>query len=130
MAEPLVIEQGTTRIIVVSKLRDARKQFLNPTGWTTHAVARTGVWGPVVAVWRSIPGAGEGQAEVVAADVLIDPTADVTEKWIYLHVTPAMSDAWTWGAAVLHIEIKEPGVDGREERFSVDLKLDPTTVRP
>lgn len=129
MAEPLSIKQGTTRTIVVSKLRDAAKQPLNPTGWTVYAVARTGIWGPVVAVWRTIPGEDEGLAEVVDADPTIDSTVVAGEKWIYLHVTPTMSDGWSWQAAELDIEIKEPGVNGREETFSTELRIVPTTVR-
>lgn len=132
MAEPLLIKQGTTRIIVVSKLRDAAKQPLDPTGWTVHAVARTGIWGPAVAVWRTTPGEDEGLAEVVDADPDIDPTVAADEKWIYLHITPDWSDTWTWPGKVaeLDIEVHEPGPGGREETFSTELKLVPSTVRP
>lgn len=131
MAEPLEIKQGTTRIIVVSQLRDAAKQPLDPTGWTIHAVARPGVWGPVVAEWVSgTPGEDQGLAEVVDAEPDIDPSVTTGEKWIYLHITPTWSDTWTWSRADLDIEIHEPGPDGREETFSRELKLIPTTVRP
>jgi len=128
MAEPLEIKQGTTRTIVVSKLRDSAGQPLDPTGWEVHAVARAGVWGPVVAAWRTTPGDGEGLAEVVDADPDVDPTA-AGEKWIYLHITPAWSDGWTWTYADLDIEIHEPPPLSREEAFSRQLKLIPTTVR-
>jgi hypothetical protein len=124
----LLIEQGTTRIIAVKQLRDARHQIVDPSGWGIHAVARAdNVRGPVVGVWRDTPGTGEGLAEVVAADILIDPTADPTEKWVYLYITPAMSDAWQFVTAELHIEIQEP-ITGRQESFPACLSLIPTTV--
>lgn len=129
MADPLLIKQGTSRTIVVSKLRDARKELLDPTGWDIHAVARRGIWGPVVAEWVSgSPTAGQGLAEVVDADPQIDPTVQAGEKWIYLHIEPDRSDTWTWRHAALDIEIHEPG--GREETFSAAIELVPSTVRP
>jgi hypothetical protein len=128
VAEPLILKQGATRTITITELRDANGGYLNPTGWTIHGVARAGIWGPVVATWRNTPAAGEGLAQVVAADLSIDPTANPAEKWLYLHVTPAMSDAWTWRDAVLDVEITEPGT-GRVETFTVDLRLAPTTIR-
>lgn len=125
----LSIDQGTDRIVQVTKLRDARDQFLDPTGWTIHAVARADtVRGPVVGVWRSTPGTGEGLAEVVAADTTLDASADPAEKWIYLHIRPGMSDAWAFVTAELWIEVQEPGPGSRQEAFKAHLTLDQTTV--
>lgn len=125
----LPIDQGVTRIITVTHLVDAHGQWLNPTGWSIHAVARAGsVKGPSVAAWRDSPGTGEGKAEVVDADPTIDPTSSAGEKWIYLHVDPSMSDTWTWTSAELRIEIQEPGASGRQESFPAHLVLNPTTV--
>jgi hypothetical protein len=125
----LPIDQGTTRIIVVSELRDARGQFLDPTGWSIHAVARAeNVRGPIVAEWRSTPAEDEGLAEVVAADVLIAPSADPAEKWIYLHIQPSMSDEWSFVTAELWIEVQEPAPGSQQEAFKAHLTLDQTTV--
>lgn len=130
MAEVLEIKQGTSRTIVVSKIRDAAEQILDPTGWEIHAVARSGMWGPIVAEWVSgSPGEDQGLAEVVDADPDIDPTVATGEKWIYLHIAPAWSDTWTWRHAELDIEVHEPAPGLREETFSADLRLVPTTVR-
>ncbi len=126
--EPLCIKQGTTRIITLTRLRDAYNNILDPTGWGIHGVARAGMWGPVVAIWRDNPGPTEHLAEVVPADTVLDPTADPTEKWIYLHIDPTDSDAWSWSEADLDVELTEPGT-GREEAFTTELRLVPTTIR-
>lgn len=128
MPEPLLIKQGTTRLITITGLRDAHGTILDPTGWAIYAVARPGIWAAEVAVWRDVPGSGEYLAEVADADPLIDPTVIMGEKWIQLHIDPAVSDTWTWRVADLDIEIKEPGT-GREETFTTELELVPTTVR-
>lgn len=131
MADPLEIKQGTTRTIIVKKLRDAAGDMLDPTGWSVHAVARRGIWGAVAAEWVSgSPAPDQGQAEIAPADSDIDPVASAAgEKWIYLYITPEWSDSWTWRSAVLDIEVHEPSPTSREEAFSVDLRLIPTTVR-
>lgn len=130
MTPELVIKQGTTRIVAVTKLRDAAGQPLDPSGWEIHAVARTGVWGPVAAEWVSgSPGPGQGVAEVVDADAAVDATVTVGEKWIYLYIPPAMSDGWLWQSAELDIELREPAPGLREETFSATLRITPTAVR-
>jgi hypothetical protein len=47
---------------------------------------------------------------------------------VTLAITPAMSDAWTWASAVLHIEITEPVSPFRRERFDTWLILDRSAV--
>lgn len=125
----LQIKQGTTRTVTVTGLLDATGVLLDPTGWDIHAVARPGIWAAPVAVWRDTPGPGELLAEVMAADLTITPTAQPDEKWIYLHIDPTTSLAWTWFTAVVDITITEP-VTNRKETFSTTLRLTPTTVRP
>lgn len=118
MGDPptLVIDQGTSRTVVVSDVVDGNGDPLDLTGWTVHAVARApSVHGTVVGVWRTTPGVGEG-------------TATISGNSISLDVPPDISDAWTFATAVLHIEVQEPGTDGRQERFGCRLVLDPTTV--
>lgn len=126
--EPLEIKQGTTRVIYLDQLRDATDSPLNPSGWGIHAVARLGIWGPAVAVWRDTPNTGESLAEVVPADPELDPDVVDGEKWIYLHIDPDVSDAWSWSQSVLDIEIREPST-GNKETFSTGLRLIPTTIR-
>jgi hypothetical protein len=128
VADPLQIKQGTTRFITIKGLRDDAGNILDPTGWDIHGVARPGLWADETAVWRDSPGVGEHLAEVVDADPDIDPTVLPGEKWIDLHIDPDVSDAWTWGHARLDVEIREPSTD-REETFTADLQLIPTTVR-
>lgn len=130
MPEPLRIKQGTTRTVTVTGLRDAHGAILDPTGWAIHGVARPGMWADPTAVWRSAPpGVGEYLAEVVDADPTIDPTVVSGEKWIELHIAPAVSLTWvTWRNAVLDVTVTEP-VTARTETFSTTLELIPTTVR-
>jgi len=114
----LELAQGTTRSIIVSGIVDANGAALTVTGWAVRAQARrTASDAAVLAEWVSgTPTGTQGQA--VAA-----------ESTVTLTITPAMSDAWTWTAAVLHIEITEPGADGREERIGdVRLVLDLSAI--
>jgi hypothetical protein len=124
--DPLVIKQGTTRTVAITNLRDANGQTLDPTTWSIHGVARPGYWAASVAVWRNSPNVllGELFAVVVAASSPTTPG----EKQIDLHIDPAVSDTWTWSVVNLDVEIQEPGT-GRQETFSVELQLIPTTVR-
>lgn len=129
MPEPLIIKQGTTRTVFLTGLRDTHGALLDPTGWGIHGVARPGVWADTVAVWRDTPGAGELQADVVDADPTIDPTVVTGEKWVELHVDPAVSLGWVgWRDAEVDVTITEPGT-GRVETFHTELHLIPTTVR-
>lgn len=128
MADVLDIKQGTTRTVTVKGLRDADGNLLDPTGWDLHAVARPGLWAAPVAVWRDNPGAGEMLAVVVDADPELDPAVLPGEKWIDLQIDPADSDPWTWGTAVLDVEITEPDTF-RQEAFSTELRLVPAVVR-
>jgi hypothetical protein len=128
--EPLRIKQGTTRTVTVTGLRDSHGDLLDPTGWAIHGVARPGIWADPVAVWRDEPDtdAGELQADVIDADP-DDPTVQAGEKWIELHIDPAVSLTWvTWLDADLDVTITESGT-GRVETFHTDLHLIPTTVR-
>jgi hypothetical protein len=129
VAEPLLIKQGTTRTVTITHIRDTTGNLLDPTGWGIHAVARPGYWADPVAVWKNNPGTGELLAEVVDANPLTDPTVVTGEKWIELHIDPTVSDGWTWMDAKLDAEIHEPPPGVREETFSADLRLVPTTVR-
>jgi hypothetical protein len=125
----LPIDQGTQRYITVTNLRDAHKQVLNPTGWTITAMARQGsVRGPLVATWRDDPGAGEYLAEVVDADPLIDPTVQPGEKWVYLHVDPSASNAWTWVTAELWVNLAEPSPGVRSESWQAHLQLNRSSI--
>lgn len=129
MPEPLRIKQGATRTVTVTGIRDAAGVVLDPTGWAVHGIARPGMWADPVAVWRDTPGTGELLADVVAADPVLDPKAVEGEKWIELHIDPAVSLGWvTWQDADLDVSITEP-VTGRVETFHSDLHLIPTTVR-
>jgi hypothetical protein len=127
--DPLKVKQGTTRTVALTGLRDATGALLNPTDWAIHGVARPGIWADPVAVWRDEPGEGELQADVIDADPAIDPTVEPGEKWIELHIDPAVSLTWvTWRDAELDVTITESGTD-RVETFHTDLHLIPTTVR-
>lgn len=129
MPDPLKVKQGTTRTVALTGLRDSAGALLNPTGWAIHGVARPGIWADPVAVWRDNPGDGELQADVIDADPTIDPTVEAGEKWIELHIEPAVSLTWvTWRDAELDVTITESGTD-RVETFHTDLHLIPTTVR-
>ena len=132
---PLTIEQGTTRVIVVSGIRDDAGAVLDPTGWALRGVARVPVENPVIAAeWSHEPTGAQGLAEVVdpVAAGLVgpdDPVPLLGERWILLHVTPAMSRAWWWHNAHLDVHMTEPAPPFREERI-VDRQLvnDHTTV--
>jgi hypothetical protein len=120
--EPLAIKQGTTRTVTITNLRDADGQSLDPTGWGIHGVARPGIWATPVAVWRNNPNrnAGELLAEIV--------DNEMGGKQIDLDIDPAVSDTWHWSVAILDVEIREP-LANRQETFTVELQLIPTTVR-
>jgi hypothetical protein len=122
VAEPLLIKQGTTRSITITNLRDAHGQPLDPTGWGIHGVARPGIWAASVAVWRNNPDLNAGE---LLAEIVDDETGG---KQIDLDIDPAVSDSWHWSVAVLDVEIQEP-LTNRQETFSVELQLVPTTVR-
>jgi len=115
----LEITQGTTRSIVVSGIVDANGVVLDVTGWTVRAQARREPQAvPLLAEWVSgTPTGTQGQAVTSGSTVT-------------LTVMPAMSDTWTWRAAVLHIEITELAPPFREERIGdVKLILDHTAIR-
>jgi hypothetical protein len=122
VAEPLVIKQGTTRTVTITGLRDADGAILDPTGWGIHGVARPGYWAAPIAVWRNN---SDTELDELLAEVVDDGAG---EKQIDLHIDPAVSDGWHWSVAVLDVEIQEP-VTNRQETFSVELQLIPTTVR-
>jgi hypothetical protein len=124
--EPLQIKQGTTRTVTITNIRDADGNVLDPTAWGIHGVARPGYWAAPVAVWRNSPNAllGELLAEVVDAD----PPAEAGEKQIELHIDPEVSAGWHWSVVNLDVEMREP-ITNRQETFSVELQLIPTTVR-
>lgn len=126
--DPLIIKQGTTRLVALTGLRDAAGGVFDPTGWIVRAVARAGIWAAVASEWHSAPTITQYLAEVVNADPACDSSVIPGEKWIYLHIDPAVSDTWTWSDAVLDIEIREPST-GNEEAFSTQLRLVPATVR-
>lgn len=129
MPEPLRIKQGTTRTVLLTGLRDSDGALLDPSGWGIHGVARPGIWADSVAVWRDTATGDELQADVVDADPAIDPTVEVGEKWIELHIPPEVSLGWvTWRDAELDVTVTESGT-GRTETFHADLHLIPTTVR-
>lgn len=132
---PLTIEQGTTRIIVISNIRDAAGSVFDPTGWALRGVART-AGAVMVAEWSHAPAGTQGKAEVVdpVAAGLIgpdDPPPLPGERWILLHISPAMSRSWSWIVAHLDVHMTEPGASGREERIA-DRQIvnDHTTVYP
>ncbi len=132
---PLTIEQGTTRVIVVSDIRDRAGAVLDPTGWALRGVART-AGATIVAEWSHAPTGTQGLAEVVdpvAAGLVgpTDPTPTAGERWILLPVTPAMSRAWWWNTAHLDVHMTEPTSPFREERNGDwQLDNDHTTVYP
>lgn len=129
VAEPLLVKQGTTRVVTLRSLRDNTGALLDPTGWGIEGVARPGIWADVVAVWSDDPADGEYLAEVVDADPDLDPTVVAGEKWIDLHIDPDVSLTWTtWFVALLDVSVTEP-VTGRKETFSTEIRLVPTTVR-
>lgn len=123
MLPPVIIEQGTTRTVVIGDITargpDGTKVALDVTGWAVRAVARDSATGTeVLAEWTSgTPTGTQGQASAVGGEV-------------HLHVTPAMSRAWTWAHARLHVSIIEPTEPFREERIGdVTVVNDFTTVR-
>jgi phage gp36-like protein len=132
---PLTIEQGTTQVIVVSDIRDGVGAVVDPTGWALRSVARVSVENPViVAEWSYEPTGTQGLAEVVdpVAAGLVgpdDPTPAPGERWILLHITPAMSGEWQWNTAHLYVHITESVPPFRGERIA-DRQLvnDRTTV--
>jgi hypothetical protein len=125
----LTIPQGTTCAITGRDIR-IDGQSVDITGWTIHAVLRRNhTYGPIIATWRNAPGVGEGLAEVAAADLGIDPTADPSEKWLYLRILPAMSRAWVMARGVVHAEAAEPSGNQRVARIIDELvRLDPEAV--
>ncbi len=111
MATPIRIDQGTTRVIVVAGIVAADGTALTVTGWSVRAVARKGTDGPVLAEWVSgAPTGTQGQAVATGTEVR-------------LTVTPAMSRAWTWAAAELHVHITESALPYREEDISGEIPL-------
>lgn len=113
----LTIPQGTTRAITVKNITDADGQPLDVSSWAVHAVARYGgIPGPVVAEWSTTPTGDQAQATASGSTVT-------------LPISPALSSAWTWDMAILHVEITEPGANGRVERIAaVELLLDREAV--
>lgn len=113
----LTIPQGTTRTIKISSITDADGNPLDVSSWAVHAVARDGgVAGPVVAEWATNPTGSQG-------------TATASGTTVTLAIPAAMSSAWYWDTALLHVEVTEPGVNGRVERIaSATLVLDHEVV--
>ncbi len=122
MSAPLSIDQGTTRVIDVSDIVDKNGLDLPiDPGWTVRAVARREALDPDIrAEWHSSPAGTQGRAEIVTV---------AGKKHIYLHITPAMSRAWTWERAELHVHVKEPVIPFREEDLAERILInDFTTV--
>jgi hypothetical protein len=117
--QALVIEQGTSRAIVISGIVDAVNNPLDVTAWTIHAQARLDPYFPVLAEWVSgTPTGAQGQATA-------------TGDSIRLEIPYAMSSAWTFQTARLQVEMTEPGPSGRRERIGDQvIRLDPEIVLP
>ena len=116
----LELTQGATRSIVASGIVDAAGDPLDVTGWTVRAQVRHTVHdAALLAEWVSgSPSDSQGRATTAGSVIILD-------------VPAAMSDPWTWTAAILHIEITEPTPPGREERIAdVRLTLDPSAHPP
>lgn len=118
MTDPIRIAQGTTRTIIISGIVDSNGDPLTITGWSVRAQIRRLPDSPLLAEWvTGTPTGTQGQA-----------TASGTE--VRLQVPYAMSEAWTWRVATLHVEITEPGVNGRRERITdVPIVVDPELVK-
>jgi hypothetical protein len=126
----LPVKVGVTRWIQFRALRDAGNALFDPTGWAIRGVAKRGtVDGDVVAEWVSgTPSGTQGLAEVIPADLTVDPTADPSELWVQLNISAAMSDAWNFHHAPLDVEVTEPTGDQRQEVFSALIETIMTTV--
>lgn len=115
----ITIDQGTTRVIVVSGIVDDGGAAVDVTGWAVRAVARRQTQDTtVLAEWVSgTPTGTQGQAVTTGGTVR-------------LTVTPAMSRAWSWVTAELHVHVTEPVAPYREEDISGNVRLhhDFTTV--
>lgn len=118
MPNPIRVTQGATRTVVVSGIVDSAGAPLTVTGWTVHAQVREAQEGPLLAEWVSgTPTGSQGQA-----------TASGTS--VTLSVPYAMSSAWTFRTGRLHVELTEPGVNGRRERIADErIVVDPEIVR-
>ena len=132
VAALLEIQQGATVVIIVKNIRDYAGAVLDPTGWTVRAVARRNPRdATILAAWSSVPTGIEGSAVVGDPQPAPGETVTPGEKWIFLHVTPAMSRAWTWSIAWFDIHITEPAAPFREVRITepdTRLFLKHTTV--
>ena len=133
VAALLEIQQGATVVIYAKNIRDYAGAVLDPTGWTIRAAARQNPQdGVILAAWSSTPAGIEGSAVVGDPEPAPGETVTPGEKWIFLHVTPAMSRAWTWSIAWFDIHMTEPAAPFREVRITepdTRLFLKHTTVR-
>lgn len=113
----LTLPQGADCSILVSGIIDGAGFSLNVTGWSVRAQARPTPEDTVLlAEWvTGTPTGLQGQATAAGSTVT-------------LTVPGAMSDAWTWESAVLHIRITEVASPFRRERFGVRLVLDRSAV--
>ena len=129
----LEIQQGATVVIFAKNIRDYAGAVLDPTGWTIRAAARRSPQdGVILAAWSSDPDGIEGSAVVGDPEPAPGETVTPGEKWIFLHVTPAMSRAWMWSIAWFDIHMTEPAEPFREVRITepdTRLFLKHTTVR-
>lgn len=118
MPSPIRVTQGATRTISISGIVDSAGAPLDVTGWAVHAQVRQFAGEPLLAEWVSgTPTGTQGQA-----------TASGTT--VELAIPYAMSTAWTWRDGRLHVEITEPGANGRRERIADDrIVVDPEIVR-
>lgn len=97
------ITQGADCTVLVTGIADRLGAAVDPTGWTVVAHLRRHPDAPLLAEWRTSPTGGQGTA-----------TADT--DGVYLEVPAAMSEAWDWDTATLHVEIHEPAPGIRQAR--------------
>lgn len=115
-SEPLRIAQGTSRAIEIADIVDAAGQPLTVTDWYVHAQARYDPTSPVLAEWSTSPTAGQGRATAIG-------------RTVRLEIPHAMSSAWTWTTAELHVEISDPITERRERLLDAVVILDPEVNR-
>lgn len=113
----LRITQGATRSIVVDDIVDDNGDPLVVTGWTVLAQARPNPGSTTLyAEWASAPTGVQGPASAAGRTVRVD-------------IPHAMSSAWAWSTAVLHVEITDPDTGRRERILDTWLVVDPEATR-
>jgi ABC-type phosphate transport system substrate-binding protein len=102
----LQFNKGTTSTIWVRGITDSTGAALDITGWAVLATALgPGTPSPVIAEWSTSPTGTQGQATAAGSTIA-------------LAIPSAMSTAWLLNYAVVQISVTEPGVGGRQERFT------------